>query len=104
MVGITDLPPELIENIAWSAAFPVDLANLRLVSKQVAAGTERPTLQRDFRHLFIMVAMPSSLRRALKVARHPQLRRYISDIHIFSANTFSMMLIEKDMVAFGSRR
>ena len=80
--GFTDLPPEIIENIGWRALHK-DLANLRLVNKQIAAGTERPMLQRNFRYLFIMLAVPSSLRRALRVVRHPQLRRYISEVRIY---------------------
>jgi hypothetical protein len=68
-VGITDLPFELIEHIGYQTCNP-DLLHLRPVNKQIAAGIERPMLPRHFSELWTVLAIPSSLRRALRVARH----------------------------------
>lgn len=76
-----DLPVEIIELIAWEVG-PKDLLNLRLVNKYVAASTERPMLKRNIADLNIVLGMPASLRKALKVARAAHLRKYVDTVAI----------------------
>jgi hypothetical protein len=80
--GFADLPPEIIEQIAEDVD-PKDLLNLRLLSKYVAASTERPMLKANFEELQIILALPSSLRKALRVARSEKLRTRVSKVCIF---------------------
>jgi hypothetical protein len=74
--GFVDLPPEIIEQIAWDID-PRDLLNLRLVDKYIAASSERPMLNANFKELHIILALPSSLRKALRVVRSENLRKYL---------------------------
>ena len=79
---LLDLPPEILELIAWNLD-PDDLLNLRFVHSYVAGSTQRPMLQRNYTEVHIMLAMPSSLRRALRLIRHSLLRTYVTTVCVY---------------------
>lgn len=74
---IHDVPPELAERIAVHLPSK-DLLQLRLVSKEVAARTEIAMLKANFSRLTVVFSLRSSLERALKIARHPFFKRFVS--------------------------
>lgn len=79
---LLDLPPELTNSIA--AHLPSkDLLTLRLVSKHVAACTQAAMLQANFAHLHILFCVPDSLKKALDVAKSPNLKKGVRKLSIY---------------------
>ena len=80
--NILGLPNELIEMVAGKVSH-TDLLTLRLVNKELAAKTERVMLDKCYNTLRIILAIPASLTRCLKIAMHPVLGSRITCVYIY---------------------
>lgn len=78
---ISQLPCELVEHIAMYID-PKDLLNLRLVSKVIAAKSEKVMADTCFDVLQTMLAYPASLEKARNIAEHAILGKAVKLIGI----------------------
>lgn len=79
---LLDMPPEMTADVA--ARLPAkDLLTLRLVSKEVAILTEAAMLKTNFSNLEILFCFLPSFDRAVKIAKHPILKKGVQKITVY---------------------